>query len=448
MLRVLATALDAPGGPGRGAHVLVAASAGPDSTALLVGLAELRDAYGLVLTAAHVDHGLRGPEGAAEGEAVAALGARLGVPVARRRIAVERGPDLEARARRARYRALGAMAEEAGAPWIATGHTLDDQAETVLLRLLRGAGRRGLGGMAAVRGRVWRPLLGATRADVRRYLAERDVPFAVDRSNADLAHTRNRVRRLLVPLLEAEFNPRLREALGAAAARFAAEDTVLEGLAAERLRALADGDALALAVADEPPGLARRILRSWLAARGATRVGARHVEAVLALAAAGAPGAAPLPGPRRVVREGARLVLRAGREASATAFRLTIAPGGEVRHPAGLWRLALGAPRARDPGEARAPDASSALFDADRLPLELVVRSPRPGDRIRLLGGGTRKLQDVLVDAKIPREGRPAVPLLTAGDEILWVAGVARGAGATVGAATRRVVAGVLRRCR
>jgi tRNA(Ile)-lysidine synthase len=282
---------------------------------------------------------------------------------------------------------------------------------------------------------------------VRRFLADRELPFVVDRSNADLAHTRNRVRRLLVPLLEAEFNPRLRAALGEAAVRLADEDAFMDALARPRLEALVDGDCLSVEVAGEPFALARRIIRMWLARGGGRRVGARHVESVLALAAGGAPGSAPVPGPARVVREGRGLVLRAGREARSEFFSLEIVPGTGIRHPDRLWRLALGDVRPRRPGEDRAPDAEHALFDADLLPAAgLVVRPPRPGDRIRLLGGGSRKIQDVLVDAKVPRESRAAVPLLIAEGQVLWVAGVLRGAVAALGPGTRRVVEGVLER--
>src|SRR5213079_19133 len=182
--------------------------------------------------------------------------------------------------------------QEVGARRIVTGHTQDDQVETVLLRLVRGAGRRGLGAMRPVRGRVWRPLL-----------AERGLGFAVDRTNADLRHARNRVRRLLVPLLRAEFNPRLGPALAALAERLRDEDDFLAVAAAGRARELVAGEHLRTAVAKEPPALARRIVRSWLE-RGARRgVGAVHVARVLGLAAGHERGAVAIPGPARVVRE-------------------------------------------------------------------------------------------------------------------------------------------------
>ncbi len=446
LVRRLAAALAGPGGPGAGEHLLVAVSGGPDSTALLAALAQLAPGRGLGLTAAHVDHGLRGAEGAAEADAVAALATRLGVPFVRRAVTVPAGPDLEARARRARYQALARVAQEVGARRIVTGHTQDDQVETVLLRLVRGAGRRGLGAMRPVRGRVWRPLLAATRADVRRFLAERGLGFAVDRTNADLRHARNRVRRLLVPLLRAEFNPRLGPALAALAERLRDEDDFLAAAAAGRARELVVGEHLRTAVAEEPPALARRIVRSWLE-RGARRgVGAVHVARVLALAAGGERGAVAIPGPARVVREGDVLVRRSGRAAEPSSFAFEIGPGRTVVHPAGGWRVAFSAARARGAGEARAAGMAHALFDADALPGGLVLRSPAPGDRVRLLAGGTRKLQDVLVDAKVPRERRALLPVLAAGAEILWVPGLARGAGAPVGPATTRVVEAVFGR--
>jgi len=338
------------------------------------------------------------------------------------------------------------VAQEVGARRIVTGHTQDDQVETVLLRLVRGAGRRGLGAMRPVRGRLWRPLLAATRADVRRFLAERGLGFAVDRTNADLRHARNRVRRLLVPLLRAEFNPRLGPALAALAERLRDEDDFLAAAAAGRARELVAGEHLRTAVAKEPPALARRIVRSWLE-RGARRgVGAMHVARVLALSAGRARGAVAIPGPARVVREGEVLVRRPGRAATPSSFAFEIGPGRTVVHPAGGWRVAFSAARARGAGEARAAGVAHALFDADALPGGLVLRSPAPGDRVRLLAGGTRKLQDVLVDAKVPRETRALLPVLAAGAEILWVPGLARGAGAPVGPATTRVVEAVFER--
>jgi len=183
-------------------------SGGPDSTALLAGLAELRARYGLRLTAAHVDHALRA-ESAGEADAVAARCAELGVSFARRRVAIGQGAGLEARARRARYRALRAMAAEAGAGWIVTGHTLDDQAETILMRLARGAGPTALLGMReAGPGPIVRPLLDVERAALRSWLARRRIDYREDPSNESLRFERNRVRKLVMTVLAAKVNPK------------------------------------------------------------------------------------------------------------------------------------------------------------------------------------------------------------------------------------------------
>jgi len=444
LVRKLAAALAGPGAPRAGEHLLVAVSGGPDSTALLVALAELGSTLRLAVTAAHVDHGLRGAEGAAEAARVGVLAGRLGVPFVSRAVALAPGPGLEARARRARYGALAAMAAEARATRIVTAHTQDDQVETLLQRLLRGTGRRGLGGMRPVRGALFRPLLAVTRADVRRFLAERNLPFAIDRTNADLRHTRNRIRRLVVPFLRAEFNPRLDGALAALAGRLRDEDDFLDAVAAARAATFARGAALGTAIVDEPRALARRIVRAWLEREARCSVTALHVERVLQLAAGDRPGAVAVPGPARVVREGDVLVRRPGRQATPATLLRAIAPGETIVHPAGAWRISLSRPRARQTNEERPANRRHALFDAEVLAGALAVRSPRAGDRVHLLHGGTRKLQDILVDAKVPREQRPAVPVLVADADILWVAGLARGRSAPISPATRHIIEAVL----
>jgi tRNA(Ile)-lysidine synthase len=447
VLRAVAGAMTTPPGVAPGEHLLVAASGGPDSTALLLAIAALAPAQGWRVTAAHVDHGLRGPEGVAERDAVARLAATLGVPLVERRLTVAPGAGLEVRARRARLRALVAMAAESGASRIALGHTADDQAETVMLRLLRGAGRGGLAGMRPARGRFLRPLLAATRADVRRFLAERAAPFAVDRSNADLRHGRNRVRRLVLPFLAAEFNPRLTRSLATLATRLRDEDDLLAALAVEHERGLVDDAGLRVAVGAEPAALGRRIVRRWLEAGARVGVSAEQVERVLALARGSRRGVVALPGGSRVLREGDHLVRRSGRGPAPRAFCLAIAPGGSAVGAAGEWRLTLSAPGPRPAAGARPGNPDEADFDAELLgPLRL--RSRRPGDRVHLPGIGTRKLQDVLVDARVPREARDGVPLLESGGEIVWVPGVTRATGASVGPQTRLVVRGVLERLR
>jgi len=291
------------------------------------------------------------------------------------------------------------------------------------------------------RGRLWRPLLAATRADVRRHLATERLPFRLDRTNADLAHARNRLRRLVIPLLAREFNPRLAASVAALAARLRDEDAYLHDVASARLDAYRRGDGLATAVVREPAALARRIVHAWLE-HGATRApGAREVERVLALAGGGVGGNVAVRGPARIVREGDVLVRRAGRQDGGPRLHREIGTGCVVDDPERVWRLAVSIPRARHPNELEGLSARRARFDADALPLPLVVRSVRPGDRIDVPGVGTRKLQDVLVDAKVPRERRRGVPIVVdATGRVVWVAGIVRGAAALVTDATTRVV--------
>jgi tRNA(Ile)-lysidine synthase len=282
------------------------------------------------------------------------------------RVTIGQGGNLEGVLAR-RGGARSPAARQAGASVIALAHTEDDQVETVLLRLLRGAGRRGLGGMHVRRGRLWRPLLAVTRADVRRHLGEQGLPYRIDRTNADLRHARNRLRRLVVPLLAREFNPRLGPAIAALADRLRDEDAFLDQLARERATPHRRGGSLATSVASEPPALARRIVRAWLAEAGGRGVTAREVERTLALAR-GARGNVAVRGPARIVREGDRLVRRPGRSAVPPRFHHQVRGACAIDGPDGAWRLSVSAPRDRASDEALGLSAA-VRFDADRLAL-------------------------------------------------------------------------------
>ena len=284
-------------------HLVVAVSGGPDSTALLAGLVRLAPQLGYRLTAAHVAHGLRGPESELDVEAVRTLAESLEVPWVVETAHVPGAANLEARARTQRYRALGTIARQVGGTRILTGHTQDDQVETVLLRLLRGAGRRGLGGIAPQRGRLLRPLLGATRDDVRRFLAESHLSARLDRSNADLRFRRNRVRRLLVPILQQEFNPRLGDTLATLATHWRDEDAYLAATAQAAAAEWLDGVRLSQGVARAPTAIGRRVVFRWLAQHSGPP-SAAHVAAVFALAGRGVRGQVVVRGGRVVASDG------------------------------------------------------------------------------------------------------------------------------------------------
>ena len=191
-------------------RVVVAFSGGPDSSTLLHALARASSTLDLALTAVHVDHGLR-LTSAAEAPAVAAFAGRLGIPLELHRLGLRGGG--EGAARQARYHVLEDAAARHGAATIALGHPADDQAETVLLHLLRGAGLEGLAAMAPREGLRFRPLLGTWRRQVEAYCARHGLSPVHDETNDSLEFARNRVRHELIPLLEQRFNPRAREAL-------------------------------------------------------------------------------------------------------------------------------------------------------------------------------------------------------------------------------------------
>jgi tRNA(Ile)-lysidine synthase len=277
----------------RGERVLVAVSGGADSAALLLALEELTRAglLGVSLTAAHLDHGLRGERGGEDARWVEGLARTLGVPCVSGRaevaeVARARRDNVEQAARRARYEFLAGAAREACARAVLVAHTLDDQAETVLLRLLRGSGAAGLAGMAAERAleeggevALRRPLLAwARRADTVGYCRARGVEFRADEMNEDDAYARVRVRRALLPLLET-FNPRAAEALARAAGLLREDSEALDALGAALLEeARAEGEASGgeesaegawplrvETLAAAHTALRRRALRLWLA---------------------------------------------------------------------------------------------------------------------------------------------------------------------------------------
>jgi tRNA(Ile)-lysidine synthase len=266
-----------------GAVIILAVSGGPDSTALLHGAAALAPARDWRLTVAHLDHGLRSTS-AEEAAEVAATAAGLALPVEVRRtdvaaLAASEHRSVEDAGRQARYRFLEQMAAERGPDTlIATAHTADDAAETILLRLLRGSGLRGLSGIPPRRGRIVRPLLHARRAVLRAALDAAGLPYIIDPSNADSAHARNRVRADILPALE-RLNPAAVEALVRFGGLAADDDELLDGLAAAELARRRDRDDGGIDWRQPPArALGRRVLRL---AVGDPAPSAERIEAVL-----------------------------------------------------------------------------------------------------------------------------------------------------------------------
>jgi tRNA(Ile)-lysidine synthase len=408
----IAQALRGLGQPSAGERVVVGLSGGADSVALLHVLAGLARHRGFAVVAAHLDHGLR-PDSAADAAFCRELCETLGIPFRTRRadVAARRraeGGGLEEAARRERHAFLRSVKEDEGASWIALAHTRDDQAETVLLRLLRGAGGLGLSAMRPRAGDLLRPMLSLSRRDVLDHLAERSLSWREDASNADLAIARNRVRHELIPYLERHFNPAVREALARSAALLA-EDADVLGAGA--------GDALTVtALRSTPRAVARLTVRRALQAAGGLRgVGLKHVDAIVDLAATEAPSGrrVALPGGREAVFHFDEVRITR-RRAPASPFALPLTVPGAVALPDGS-RLVARASR----GPAAAGAASDVVAVPDG-PLE--VRTRRPGDRVRAAGRDV-SLKRFLMDHRVPAQDRGSLPLLAAGCRVLWVPG-------------------------
>jgi tRNA(Ile)-lysidine synthase len=424
-----------------GETVLAAVSGGADSVALLHLLVGLAEAWRLRLHVLHVDHQLR-IDSSRDADFVRELGTRLGVPVDVATVTVDSRGSLEAEARAVRYAALEAGAARVGAHRVALGHTADDQAETVLMRFLEGAGVRGLAGIPPVRGPFIRPLIDLHRAALQAELRRTALPWVEDPTNRDPKFLRNRIRHELLPLLADSYSPQIARTLTRVSAlardTVAALDRTAE-IELERLGAFgAGGVTLPLpSLRALPRQVAAEVLR-----RAAERLGGR--ASLRAWSHRGLKRTLALPPPRRPFKLGGVTI-----EVSGALARLALAPlPALAERPVGVpgrtelpeIGLALEARLVGAEAYTVPRDPARVAFDADELPGPLTVRAPRRGERFVPFGGAERRLKTLLIDAKVPRWDRGRVPVVEAGGVIVWVGNLRRGAAARVTGRTQWVL--------
>ncbi|HXY54597.1 MAG TPA: tRNA lysidine(34) synthetase TilS [Nitrospirota bacterium] len=440
-----------------GDRVVVAVSGGPDSVCLLNVLQALSKDLSLALHVAHLDHLFRGNESAAEALFVARLAEKMGIPATIEQFDVpafcrERGLSSQAGAREVRYRFLHRVAESVGASRIATGHTATDQAETILMRLLRGAGIAGLSAIPPVRENIIRPLINVTREEVLEYLRLSGLEYVSDPSNMRPVYTRNRIRMEVLPVLK-RLNPRIVETLASEAALLRDEgeaaEACLRTIEAEVLVQGEDGVALRRESFNAlPQAFKRRVLIKAAGLAGSQSSGLSSVQindAIAFMAASQTGRTMRMPYGLVMEREYERFILRS--QAATEGFSYTLPVPGSIAIPE-LGMDAEAEVLDRLPDEKYVKNYRwQALFDYDKIGL-LTIRNRRPGDWFcpAGMGGRSKKLQDFFVDVKVPRRRRDTVPIILSDNDVVWVVGLRTDDRFLPGSVTKRVLVVQVRR--
>jgi tRNA(Ile)-lysidine synthase len=416
--------------------VVIGVSGGPDSVALGHVLTRLQKKYHLRLHVAHLDHMFRGQESREDARFVARLATAWGVPVtvASRNVPVlvaETGMSPQDAARQVRYQFLQEVADGLGAQKIAVGHHADDQAETVLLHLLRGSGPEGLAGMAPCHGRLIRPLLGITRTEIEAYCCRHQLVTRSDPSNRKPVYLRNRVRLELLPLLR-DYNPQVTSALLRTANLLRDENDFLEQELDRLWPALTDNSCPGGVTVDVGqfvslhPALQRRVVRrAFLSVQGSSAgLGWQHVDRVCTLGSKGTTGKmVELPHGVRVTKKYGQLIFQRGVcENGVVAFYYRLQIPGETRLP--VLGKVMAADLVAPPVLPFKAKKNEAWLDYHKLAFPLCIRQRQPGDRFWPLGAaGPKKLKEYFINAKIPVAQRDLIPLVACAHEVVWVAG-------------------------
>ncbi|NWF52808.1 MAG: tRNA lysidine(34) synthetase TilS [Nitrospirae bacterium] len=417
-----------------GERVLVALSGGPDSVFLLHTLNNFKKELKLSLHAIYIDHGLRPNETPIEIEFCKKLCESLNLPFIAKSIDVksfakEKSMNMQEAARELRYMALEETAFEIKADKIALGHTADDQAETLLMRLLRGAGPLGLSGIPPVRGMIIRPLIEVEREEINGYLQRESIDHIVDSSNLKREYIRNKIRLSLIPIMK-EINPNIIGTLSLTTSIFREEERHFEVIVAKTLMRLVSRKSDScielflspLEVMDKV--ILRRVLRKAIEeTKGLRGISFFHIEDIIDLIRYGRTGGRLyLPKGVRVIKDYSTLIFTAEPPVKLSSYNLEVP--GEVNLKEIELLIKTSIFENRESGPQTGVSSDIALFDAERLSYPLTIRSRKNGDYFYPFGfGKKKKLQDFFVDEKVPRDERDEVPLILSGDDIIWVAG-------------------------
>jgi tRNA(Ile)-lysidine synthase len=421
----------------RGDRVLVAVSGGPDSVGLLNLFRAAAPGMGLRLVVGHFNHRLRGRESAGDARFVERLASEAGLPfsLGTSRKKTPRGVSLQEHARDERISWLLATARRRNCRTVALGHTADDQAETVLIRLLGEGGPPALSGIPAVShdGMIIHPLLGLRKRDIRAWLEKRGAAWREDRSNLSRAYLRNRVRLDLIPLLEDRFNPRIVERLADLARVLRQDNDLLDELAGRLIDAAVEGSDFVhlprTAVEGAPAAvLSRAILKVTRRLSGRRPdISGRHLAALLGVRQDGGFSSFDFPGGMTAARDGRGIFIFGPRAEALESrpFRRPLNIPGKALFHEGHSQVTSWVRRRRGTIAAAAGAPWRAVLDADTVVPPLTVRSREDGDRVRLLGApGDRKLKNIMIDSSMSRLLRDRVPLVCDSRGIVWAAGL------------------------
>jgi len=407
----------------------------PDSVALLHSLYQLREEYQISLFVVHLNHMFRGREAEEDAEFVAKMGQRLDIPsfiesVNVPRIMEETGLSAQLAARQVRYQLYERILAQEGAQKIALGHHGDDQAETILMRFLRGAGADGLTGIPPVRERIIRPLLEVSRQEIENYCQEQELAFRTDYSNLKTIYLRNKIRLELLPLLEKEYNSNIRQTLVRLGDILRADSYYLQEKALEALEEALirfEEGRMILSwekISAHSKALQRRIYRESIRkVRGnLDNISFEHLEDLLDFFLREERGQKTLPGGLLIEKSYGNILIKSKESQEEFTYKLQI-PGSTSIPELGMKIISklienpsLAKPKVDIPWQA--------YLDYYPACGELVVRNRREGDRIRPLGmTGSKKLKEFFIDQKIPRYERDRIPLVAQGSEILWIVG-------------------------